>query len=170
MAFPGDTSLPDGALPPAAKTGVVLGAGVTESLRRSIGTRTMIRSSDKIQTAAVRQDANATREAAVVKQLHDAGILDRPAGGAAADDPSAAAHDRCACVLEKSEAVLGAFDDATRAALMAACMQEEAKVFAELAKAGVSVDGCRAWYMRRTTWLIGGVAGAGLLLFKFLRR
>ena len=168
MAFPGDTSLPDGARPPASKTGVVLGAGVTESLKRSIGTRTMIRSSDKIQTAAVRQDANATREAAVVKQLHDAGIVNVPAGGA--EGPSAAAHDRCVCVLGKSEAVLGAFDDATRAALMAACMQEEAKVFAELAKAGVSVDGCRAWYMRRTTWLIGGVAGAGLLLFKFLRR
>ena len=90
-----------------------------------------------------------------------------------AGSSTSAAVERCTCLAGKIAEASGvdpaSLGEAELAAFASQCASAEAEVFKTMADAGVKVDGCRIWYMRRQVWMIGGAVGAGLLALKLLR-
>jgi hypothetical protein len=76
--------------------------------------------------------------------------------------------DLCGCYLSKAaEFAMQArgtpLSENEQGQLLAQCASDPAVVAGLLAEAGVSTESCKPWYMRRTTWIYGGVGVAALV-------
>lgn len=87
-----------------------------------------------------------------------------------------AASSECDCLAEAYiQAVLaGGADPASitpdvRGQILAACVSDPDAVKAAIKQLGGSVEGCKPWYLRRNTLLLGGGVVAALVLWKVVR-
>lgn len=76
----------------------------------------------------------------------------------------------CVCKAEQLLSSLGAAGDAMLLnQLAAACTAEPAAMDQAAQAAGVSLEACKPWYLRKTTWIVGGLLGAGVVAVAVLR-
>lgn len=138
-------------------------AQLSSKVRTSI-TSQLSRTTAKVRSSATRHDANQVRYETLVNDMRQR-VQVAPSAGAGASG----AAQRCACLIDKTNQQLGPFDANMLQALTASCIQDEAAAFKAAADGGVSVDGCRPWYMRRKLWMLGGGVLGAALLIKVLR-
>jgi len=136
---------------------------MTSKMQRKIGSRSLIRGADKIQAAADRRGANEVRYEHIVEGMSQ---RIQPRGAVLAD---AGPRARCGCLARKANEQFGPLDPGMIQALEESCVAGESVAFSEAAKQGVKVDSCRAWYMRRKVWMLGGVAAGAFVLLKVLK-
>jgi len=75
----------------------------------------------------------------------------------------------CLCKAEATLSALGGSDPVLLNQLAAVCATNEAAFDETASAAGVDLAACKPWYMRKTTWIVGGLAAAaGVVLW--LRR
>jgi len=84
-----------------------------------------------------------------------------------------AAHPQCECVTNQLAEFLynetgQALPPSEAGALYAQCVVDPSAFMTQMGAVGANLEGCKPWYMRRTTWLIGGAAVLGLVAYKVL--
>lgn len=79
----------------------------------------------------------------------------------------AAVESRCRCLValavEGARAQGQTLPPDAEALLLAACRQDPDAFAASLEDRGISTEGCKPWYHRRTTMIVGGVAALALV-------
>jgi len=72
-----------------------------------------------------------------------------------------AMNEECLCKAEQVLTSMGMNDPALLNQLAIGCTAapEEFQLAAD--EAGVSLESCKPWYMRKTTWIVGGLLAAG---------
>jgi len=91
------------------------------------------------------------------------------AAGGAAGGAVSGPSEVCLCKAEATLSALGGSDPVLLNQLAAVCATNEAAFDETASAAGVDLAACKPWYMRKTTWIVGGLAAAaGVVLW--LRR
>ena len=87
---------------------------------------------------------------------------------AAAAAPLQASSDECTCYLAKAtEFALQArgtpLDENEHGALAMQCSESPRAVASMLSQAGVDIESCKPWYLRKKTWIYGGVGAVAIV-------
>lgn len=97
-----------------------------------------------------------------------------PSAGAAIDTSSLESspdYSACACAADQLALLAGTtLTPSQVTTLIAQCLLDRQAFEALLVEQGVTLEPCKPWYMRRTTWFIGGGLALAALTLSFLRR
>lgn len=97
-----------------------------------------------------------------------------PPGAEAQSDPYPRAREKCACMADTiAQHAAGrgvALPAEAVMQLATACMASPATIEQAAKQVGANIDSCKPWYQRRITWIVGGLAAAGVGAYVLLGR
>ncbi len=78
--------------------------------------------------------------------------------------------EECACKARELASALGTDDAALINQLAVACTASPQMMDEAARAAGVNLDPCKPWYLRKSTWLVGGLVAAAGVAVVLVRR